>query len=112
MTEFPLAAKIETPDTDKDAVIPVQPGAAPSVDGEEKSFLDRYSDLIWLSLMGLSATGSIGAWLASFLRKDERNGNLTHRDRLLDMLGTARRCSRSMTSTPCRARPTASCATR
>jgi TRAP transporter TAXI family solute receptor len=28
MAEFPLAAKIETPDTDKDAVIPVHPGAA------------------------------------------------------------------------------------
>ena len=44
MAEFPLAAKIETPDTDKDAVIPVHPGAAAFVDGEEKTFLDRYSD--------------------------------------------------------------------
>src|SRR6195952_4300696 len=35
-TEFPLAAKIETPDTDKDATIPVHPGAAAFVDGEEK----------------------------------------------------------------------------
>src|SRR5947209_17549117 len=46
MTEFPLAAKIETPDTDKDAVIPAHPGAAAYVDGEEKSFMDRYSDYI------------------------------------------------------------------
>ncbi|MEP6841138.1 MAG: TAXI family TRAP transporter solute-binding subunit, partial [Bradyrhizobium sp.] len=45
-TEFPLAAKIETPDTDKDAIIPVHPGAAAFVDGEEKTFLDRYSDFI------------------------------------------------------------------
>jgi len=93
MAEVPLAAKIETPDTDKDAVIPVQPGAAAYVDGDEKSFLDRYSDLIWFSLMGLSATGSIGAWFASYLRKDERNGSVSQRDRLLDMLATARRCS-------------------
>ncbi|MCG6204700.1 TAXI family TRAP transporter solute-binding subunit [Rhodopseudomonas sp. HC1] len=91
MTENPLAAKIETPDTDKDAVIPVQPGAAAYVDGDEKSFLDRYSDLIWFSLMGLSATGSIGAWFASYLRKDERISNVTQRDRLLDMLASARR---------------------
>ncbi len=35
--EFPLAAKIETPDTDKDATIPVHPGAAAFVDGEEKT---------------------------------------------------------------------------
>ena len=58
MTEFPLAAKIETPDTDKDAVIPAHPGAAAFVDGEEKTFLDRYSDYIWWGLMALSAMGS------------------------------------------------------
>jgi TRAP transporter TAXI family solute receptor len=90
MAEFPLAAKIETPDTDKDAVIPVHPGAAAFVDGEEKTFLDRYSDYIWWSLMLLSATGSAGAWFAGYLRKDERTNNNTLRERLLDMLAAAR----------------------
>jgi TRAP transporter TAXI family solute receptor len=90
MAEFPLAAKIETPDTDKDAVIPVHPGAAAFVDGEEKTFLDRYSDYIWWSLMLLSATGSAGAWFAGYLKKDERTNNSTLRERLLDMLAAAR----------------------
>ncbi|HKS17585.1 MAG TPA: TAXI family TRAP transporter solute-binding subunit [Bradyrhizobium sp.] len=90
--EFPLAAKIETPDTDKDATIPVHPGAAAFVDGEEKTFLDRYSDYIWWSLMALSAMGSAGAWFAGYLKKDERNTNSTQRDRLLDMLHAARAC--------------------
>jgi TRAP transporter TAXI family solute receptor len=90
-TDFPLAAKIETPDTDKDAVIPAHPGAAAFVDGEEKTFLDRYSDFIWWGLMGLSAMGSAGAWFAGYLKKDERNNNSTLRDRLLDMLAAARR---------------------
>jgi TRAP transporter TAXI family solute receptor len=90
MTEFPLAAKIETPDTDKDAVIPVHPGAAAFVDGEEKTFLDRYSDYIWGGLMALSAMGSAGAWFAGYLKKDERTNNSTLRERLLDMLATAR----------------------
>jgi TRAP transporter TAXI family solute receptor len=90
LSEFPLAAKIETPDTDKDAVIPVHPGAAAYVDGEEKSFLDRYSDYIWFSLMGLSLLGSAGAWFASYLKKDERNTNSSLRERLLDMLAVAR----------------------
>jgi TRAP transporter TAXI family solute receptor len=90
MAEFPLAAKIETPDTDKDAVIPVHPGAAAFVDGEEKTFLDRYSDYIWWGLMALSAMGSAGAWFAGYLKKDERNNNSTLRERLLDMLATAR----------------------
>jgi TRAP transporter TAXI family solute receptor len=89
-TEFPLAAKIETPDTDKDATIPVHPGAAAFVDGEEKTFLDRYSDFIWWGLMGLSAMGSAGAWFAGYLKKDERSLNTSQRDRLLDMLAAAR----------------------
>jgi TRAP transporter TAXI family solute receptor len=92
MSEFPLAAKIETPDTDKDAAIPVHPGAAAFIDGEEKTFLDRYSDFIWWGLMGLSALGSAGAWFAGYLKKDERNTNTSLRERLLDMLAVARRC--------------------
>jgi TRAP transporter TAXI family solute receptor len=91
MAEFPLAAKIETPDTDKDAAIPVHPGAAAFVDGEEKSFLDRYSDYIWWGLMALSAMGSAGAWFAGYLKKDVRHNNSTLRDHLLDMLAAARR---------------------
>ena len=88
--DFPLAAKIETPDTDKDATIPVHPGAAAFVDGEEKTFLDRYSDYIWWSLMALSAMGSAGAWFAGYLKKDERHINTSQRERLLDMLSAAR----------------------
>jgi TRAP transporter TAXI family solute receptor len=90
MAEFPLAAKIETPDTDKDAAIPVHPGAAAFIDGEEKTFLDRYSDFIWWGLMGVSAIGSAGAWFAGYLRKEERS-NSSLRERLLDMLAAARR---------------------
>src|SRR5436309_3937602 len=90
--EFPLAAKIETPDTDKDATIPVHPGAAAFVDGEEKTFLDRYSDYIWWALMALSAMGSAGAWFAGYLKKDDRSVNTSQRDRLLDMLTAARQC--------------------
>lgn len=90
-TDFPLAAQIETPDTDKDAVLPAHPGAAAFVDGEEKTFLDRYSDFIWFGLMGLSIMGSAGAWFAGYLKKDERHNNSTLRERLLDMIAAARR---------------------
>src|SRR5215212_1943670 len=92
LSELPLAAKIETPDTDKDAAIPVHPGAAAFVDGEEKTFLDRYSDYIWWGLMALSAMGSAGAWFAGYLKKDVRGNNSSLRDRLLDMLTAARQC--------------------
>jgi len=89
--EFPLAAMIETPDTDKDATIPAHPGAAAFVDGEEKTFLDRYSDFIWWSLMALSAMGSAGAWFAGYLKKDERSNNSSLRERLLEMIASARK---------------------
>lgn len=93
MSDYPIAAKIETPDTDKDAVIPVHPGAAAYVDGEEKSFMDRYSDYIWWALMAMSGLGSLGAWFASYLRKEERSSNTTVRGRLLDMIAIARQCA-------------------
>src|SRR6266851_5583865 len=89
--KFPPAAKIETPDTDKDAAIPVHPGAAAFVDGEEKTFLDRYSDYIWWGLMVLSAMGSAGAWFAGYLKKDERGNNSSLRERLLDLIAATRR---------------------
>jgi hypothetical protein len=92
MTDFPLAAKIETPDTDKDAVIPISPGAAAFIDGEEKTFLDRYSDFIWWGLMAVSAMGSVGAWLAGYLKQDERHNNSALREKLLDMIAQARKC--------------------
>src|ERR1700688_1169728 len=91
MTEFPLAAKNEPPNPAKNAVIPSHPGAASFVDGEEKTFLDRYSDYIWWGLMALSAMGSAGAWFAGYLKKDERSNNSSLRDRLLDMIAVARR---------------------
>lgn len=90
--DFPLAAKIETPDTDKDANIPAHPGAAAFVDGEEKTFFERYSDFIWWGLMGLSAMGSAGAWFAGAVKKDERIASNSQRDRLIDMLAAARNC--------------------
>lgn len=90
IAENPLAAKIEVPDTDKDAAIPVHPGAAAYVDGEERTFMDRYSDLIWWSILGVSALSSLGAWAASYLRKDERVINTSLRERLMEMISEAR----------------------
>lgn len=90
IAELPHAASLETPDTDKDASIPAHPGAAAYVDGEEKTFLERYSDLIWWSLMGLSALGSIGAWFAGKFSRDP-DGNLASiRESLMRLLATAR----------------------
>ncbi|WP_244434780.1 TAXI family TRAP transporter solute-binding subunit [Afipia sp. P52-10] len=93
IAENPSAAKIEVPDTDKDAAIPVHPGAAAYVDGEEKTFMETYSDLIWWSIMAVSVLGSLGAWSVSYLKKDDRTTNSSLRERLLQMLTQARKAA-------------------
>ena len=54
----PSSAKIEKPDTDKDGPVPVHPGAAAYIDGELKTFFDRYNDLLYWGLMLVSFFGS------------------------------------------------------
>jgi hypothetical protein len=45
--EYPLLAKISAPSTDKDAYIPIHPGAATYFSGEQPSFLDKYADKLF-----------------------------------------------------------------
>jgi len=93
--DFPGVANIQVPDTDKAAVIPAHPGAAAYIDGTERTFLERYSDFMWLGLMVLSVLASGGAWFRSYMRRDERARNTTMRNRLVEMISFAR-ASRSI----------------
>ncbi|UFZ06970.1 TAXI family TRAP transporter solute-binding subunit [Bradyrhizobium ontarionense] len=86
----PSAAKIQKPDTDKDAALPAHPGAAAYIDNNERSFLDKYSDYLWGAVLVLSGLGSAAAWLRHYLKRDERMDNTDHRDRLLSAIATAR----------------------
>src|SRR5215472_3334068 len=86
----PAAAKIEKPDTDKDAALPAHPGAAAYIDGTERTFLDKYSDYLWGAVLLLSGLGSVAAWLRHYLKSDERKENTEHRDRLLAAITAAR----------------------
>ena len=56
-----FASKIEPAATDKDAFIVAHPGAAEYINDDIKSFLDRYSDLMYVALAALSIIGSIFA---------------------------------------------------
>jgi TRAP-type uncharacterized transport system substrate-binding protein len=56
-----FASRIEPADTDKDALIVAHPGAAEYINDETKSFMDRYSDLLYLGAAALSVIGSIFA---------------------------------------------------
>ncbi|MDB5580353.1 MAG: transporter substrate-binding protein [Bradyrhizobium sp.] len=81
--DLPSAAKIEKPDTDKDAALPAHPGAAAYIDGTERTFLEKYSDFLWGGILLLSGIGSGGAWLRHYLKHNERDKNARQRDRLL-----------------------------
>jgi TRAP transporter TAXI family solute receptor len=89
--EAPNAAKIEKPDTDKDAARPAHPGAAAYIDGTERTFLDKYSDYLWGAVLVLSAIGSASAGLRHYLKRDERRLNTLHRDRLLAAITEVRK---------------------
>jgi TRAP transporter TAXI family solute receptor len=88
--EIPGAAKIEKPDTDKDAALPTHAGAAAYIDGTERTFLERYSDYFWFAILLLSGLGSAGAWLRHYLKRDEREETTLHREQLLAMISKAR----------------------
>ena len=62
--EYPLLAQIAPASADKDAYIPIHPGAAAYFDGEEQSSLDKYADkLFYLSmLLGFLASALAAAW--------------------------------------------------
>jgi TRAP-type uncharacterized transport system substrate-binding protein len=56
-----FASKIEPAATDKDAFIIAHPGAAAYINDDIKSFMDRYSDMMYLGAGALSVIGSIFA---------------------------------------------------
>jgi TRAP transporter TAXI family solute receptor len=89
--ESPAAAKIEKPDTDKDAPIPPHPGAAAYIEGTERTFLDKYSDYIWGGVLLLSVLGSGSAWLRHYLKRNERTQSTVQRDRLLGAIAQVRK---------------------
>jgi hypothetical protein len=89
--ELPTAAQIEKPDTDKDAALPAHQGAAAYIDGNERTFLEKYSDYIWGAILLLSGLGSAGAWLRHYWKRDEREQYVGHRDSLLDLVSKVRK---------------------
>ncbi|MGX4773197.1 TAXI family TRAP transporter solute-binding subunit [Bradyrhizobium guangdongense] len=88
--QVPGAAHITKPDLEKDTELPVHRGAAAVIDGNERSFLDRYGDYFWFGLLLLSGIGSAAAWLRRYLNRDEREENTSHRRRILAMVSSAR----------------------
>src|SRR3954451_19381787 len=89
--ELPTASQIEKPDTDKDAALPAHAGAAAYIDGNERTFLEKYTDYIWFAILLISGLGSAGAWLQHYWKRDERERYTAHRDNMLDLIAKVRK---------------------
>lgn len=82
LAELPVLAQFKAPDTDAGAYLPVHPGAAEFYNGTQLSFLDKWSNAIFLAPMALGALATILAAAWQFLR----SGDLKPREPALDLL--------------------------
>jgi hypothetical protein len=93
--EIPSASQIKKPDPDKDTALPLHRGTAAYIDGNEKTFLDRYSDYIWFAILALSGISSAVAWLRKFFVRDEWEGIDALREKFSSL---ATRCREAQTT--------------
>ena len=84
-SEVPIAAAMEKPDTEKGSAAAVHPGAAAYYDNNEKSFMDRYGDWLYIGAMGLSGLGSMIAAMFGLTRARARKAALALVDQLIEV---------------------------
>jgi TRAP-type uncharacterized transport system substrate-binding protein len=82
LSEQPILAQVKAPDTDAGAYLPVHAGAAEFYNGTQQSFMDKWSNVIFLTPMALGALASILAAAWKFLRSGKLQTNETALDSL------------------------------
>jgi TRAP-type uncharacterized transport system substrate-binding protein len=80
--EFPILAQFKAPDTDAGAYLPVHPGATEFYNGNQQTFLDKWSNAIFLAPMALGGLATVLAAAWQFLR----SGDFKPREPALDSL--------------------------
>lgn len=80
---LPQVGRIEAPDTDKGAALPVHPGAAAYFDGEQTSVLERFESFFYPGMIIVSLLGSAFAWIMSAWRGAGPNADQAQLLRLL-----------------------------
>ena len=70
-SEHPLLAQIAQPDKEKDAFIPIHPGASQYFEGEQKSFFDKYGDQFFYGSMLLGMLTSMLAGVWKYMSEEE-----------------------------------------
>ena len=67
--DFPILTQISAPDTDKDAFIPIHPGAAAFFEGDAKTIFDKYGDQFFYGSMLFGSLVSILAAIWKFMTR-------------------------------------------
>jgi hypothetical protein len=83
--EGPITSAIEKPDTEKGSPDAVHPGAAAYYDNDEKSFMDRYGDWLYIGAMAISGLGSAVAAMFGLTRARARKAALALIDQLIEV---------------------------
>lgn len=91
VADYPILNMIRAPETEKDAFIPVHPGAAVFYGGEEKSFFDKYGDWFFYGPMLAGALASMFAGLWKFLAVGAVPGKSTSLALLAGLIARARK---------------------
>lgn len=65
--EYPVMAQISAPADDKDAYMPIHPGAAAYFSGDQKTLIDKYGDQFYYGSMLLGAVMSVLAAMWKFM---------------------------------------------
>ena len=86
----PGADLIKTPDTDEVSALLVHPGVQAYTSGEQKSFLEKYSDYIYLGLFLASGLGSVAAGLFGQFGQQRQRDAMEHVARIKSALTAAR----------------------
>ncbi len=83
--DAPIAAAMEKPDTEKGSADAVHAGAAAYYGDNEKSFMDRYGDWLYISAMAFSGLGSAVAAMFGLSRARARKAALALIDQLIEV---------------------------
>ena len=67
LAEYPLLTQVSAPSTDKDAYIPIHPGAAAFYEDTQQSLLDKYSNELFLFPVLLGLFASFLTWARKFV---------------------------------------------
>lgn len=88
--DTPLANRIEAPSTEPGTPIPVHPGAAAYLDGDVKTFMERYGDWFYIIVMLGGILGSAVAGIAGFISNksgsNQRSGDINELARLFPII--------------------------